>query len=217
MNTMTPKTKKVKENIPDKNKNCRDRFIKQALRGQPTKYEPEKHIPLLYDIMVEGKFMVDFCKEALISKTTFSLWRKSHPEFEEAYEVSRVLSESFWQRLPLHDKTINHAYWFVIMRNCFGLGKVKLKKPKDDSIQSKIEVILDAVMESGQLSFDELTKLSSLLSVAVKMQESTPTDPVMIERESREKLAETIENCERTIKQFEALKGLKNLRGRDKS
>ena len=102
-------------------------FIKYYTAGQPTKYDKEKHIGLLFDIFSKGEGVTAFLDEAAVSKRTFYDWLKAHKEFAQAYEGALNRSQRQWEAYPLNIPNLNIPYWSIIMRNRFGFGKSRFK------------------------------------------------------------------------------------------
>jgi hypothetical protein len=103
-------------------------FIKRITSGQPTKYDKEKHIGLLFDIFNKGEGVMAFCADAMISQTTFFSWLKKHREFSEAYKVIINQAGRKWESYPINPKVnMEFSYWSIIMRNRFGYGKSRFK------------------------------------------------------------------------------------------
>ena len=103
-------------------------FIKRITSGQPTKYDKEKHIGLLFDIFNKGEGVMAFCADAMISQTTFFSWLKKYREFSEAYNVIINHAGRKWESYPINPKVnMEFSYWSIIMRNRFGYGKSRFK------------------------------------------------------------------------------------------
>lgn len=151
-------------------------FAKRIMSGQPTKYKPDIHIPMIKDLFREGKSIASFCVKAEISKKTFFQWIKDHPEFEEAYEDALSLAEEWWDSLAIAgamDPAFNTKTWGVVMRNRFDYTDTrKLKMPGVDPNADVIEQskqLMKAIVE-GNYTGNESTQLMRTMESAVKIQ-----------------------------------------------
>ncbi len=106
--------------------NMEEQFFKSAMSGRPTKYVPEQHIKLLYNIFNQKEGIMAFCAEALIGQTTFFNWLKKHKEFKNAYDIAINIAGRQWEKLPQEDSDFNFPYWSTIMKNRFGYGKPRI-------------------------------------------------------------------------------------------
>lgn len=87
----------------------------------PDKWNPE-FPQMLLDLMEQGRSVISFCAKARISRTTFYNWVKSVPEFLEAFEVGKVLSQAYYEEQGqdnLKDKDFNYGGWKFLMINRF--------------------------------------------------------------------------------------------------
>jgi hypothetical protein len=106
----------------------KEEFVKHIIAGQPTKYDKEKHIGLLFDTFDRGEGVMAFCADAMISQRTFFVWLKKHREFGEAYKVIINQAGRKWESYPINPKVnMEFSYWSIIMRNRFGYGKSRFK------------------------------------------------------------------------------------------
>lgn len=62
----------------------------------PSAYKPE-YCDLIKELATEGSTHTSFCAQVGISRSTFYLWRKKHPEFEEAACVADMLCGVWWE------------------------------------------------------------------------------------------------------------------------
>ena len=105
----------------------KENFTKHCTGGQPTKYEQEKHIGLLFDTFNKGEGVMAFCADAAISRSTFFLWLQKHKELKEAYDIAINIAGRQWEAYPLKNSNFNFPYWSMIMRNRFGYGRSRFK------------------------------------------------------------------------------------------
>jgi hypothetical protein len=74
-----------------------------AKEGRPTKYNPEFHPKLAYNLALRGLTDVQMAEELDIVESTFHLWKKEHPEFSESLkrgkeEPDQKVEDSLFQR-----------------------------------------------------------------------------------------------------------------------
>ena len=74
-----------------------------AKEGRPTKYNPEFHPKLAYNLALRGLTDIQMAKELDIVESTFHLWKKEHPEFSESLkrgkeEPDQKVEDSLFQR-----------------------------------------------------------------------------------------------------------------------
>ena len=182
-------------------------FVKFIRRGQPTKYDPDKHLQLLYNIFnVKGEGIPAFCADALISQATFHNWLNNYTDFREAYEIVINMSARKWELYPLQNKDVNFPYWSSIMRTRFKYGKLKIKNSqltKDVTPLSRIDVLWRA-LEEGDLSHAELGKVIGLISAEANIKANISMENDLItERESREQLIEKVYAIKQVIEYTE--------------
>jgi hypothetical protein len=134
-----------------------EEFIKNILRGKPTKYDKEKHIRLLSTTFKKGEGVMAFCADASISQRTFYYWLKAHKEFGEAYDIVINQAGRKWELYPLNPKiNIEFPYWTMIMRNRFGYGKSRFnlagKKTAKEMMQAAKEHLDDNMITTKDYS-----------------------------------------------------------------
>ena len=141
-----------------KTKNDRVKHFKSC---KPTKYDAEKHLDIMDDVFSAGGDVTAFCTQALIAKTTFYEWLKTHKEFKFAYDIMINIACKKWEDYPKNNPDFNFPYWSMIMRNRFGYGKPKVRIVKDATPIARMNAIWDG-LEEGELSAQEATQLSSV-------------------------------------------------------
>lgn len=143
-------------------------ILKKRLKaGQPTKYDEERHLTLLAQIMNEGEDIEAFCDEAMISRPTFYTWLKTHPNFREAYDILINVAERKWKSYPLKAENFSFPYWNTIMRNRFGYGKSKIKPSKGDDPLEKIKAAWESLQEST-LTVQDYTHVMNSIMTEIK-------------------------------------------------
>ena len=143
----------------------KEKFLKQIASGQPTKYDKEKHIELLFDIFSKGEGVMAFCAETLISERTFYKWLHSHKEFEEAYKGVISIAGRQWEAYPLKkDPSFNFPYWSTIMRNRFGYGRPRVQVMKDASSRDRLTSVWKG-LEEVALTTNEAIQITSLANI----------------------------------------------------
>lgn len=89
-----------------------------------SKYDPEKMIPRLLELMSGGASIVEVCANLGISRPTFYAWLddEGKKEFKEAFEAGELLSQAWWERegrIALRDREFNSSLWYMNMKNRF--------------------------------------------------------------------------------------------------
>lgn len=72
--------------------------IKRSI-GRPPKYDPKKHPVEFVAAAAEGKCVAETCAEWLISRETVYAWKKTHPEFSDAFSRAKELREAYWMKM----------------------------------------------------------------------------------------------------------------------
>lgn len=174
-------------------------FVKHYMAGQPTKYDKEKHIRLLFSVFNKGEGVMAFCAETLISKKAFYDWLKVHEEFKEAYEGALCIAGRWWEAYPLTDPDFNFGYWSAIMRNRFGYGKAKISSTEDITPIGRINAIWKG-LEEGELTSQEATQMTSIAIAQANIQNNQlPGDTNGFKRATREELIEAAQAIQTII------------------
>lgn len=101
---------------------------KKRLRGgNDSLYEEKIHCPMILRVMATKGTMTAFCKEAMISDGSFSRWRRKYPEFEECYQIGKMISKANWEEEGEHgqdDENFNLEYWRITGACRYGVGRV---------------------------------------------------------------------------------------------
>jgi DNA-binding XRE family transcriptional regulator len=93
--------------------------------GRPTKYDPEKMIPIILDLMNVGASKTEVACALGITRETMNQWEKD-PEKEacsDAIKQGELLSQTWWERegrINLKDKDFSSTLWYMNMKNRFG-------------------------------------------------------------------------------------------------
>lgn len=91
--------------------------------GRPTKYDPEKHLPIVMKSSSEGKDLATIAVDLQVAWSTFQLWCKEHPEFSAAVKFGQKLAKSWWTetgRKNLQNDRFNNTLYMMNMQNRFG-------------------------------------------------------------------------------------------------
>jgi hypothetical protein len=173
-------------------------FIKRYTGGNPTKYDKEKHIGLLFNVFKEGKGLAAFFNAASIGKRTFYDWLEAHKEFKEAYEAAIYFSQEIWEDYPKNNPDFNFPYWSTIMRNRFGYGKTRVKIVKDAKPLDRMDAIWKG-LEEGELSTQEATQLGSLVTIQDNILKNQPQETEQFKRDTREELMAKVDAIQKVI------------------
>lgn len=60
-------------------------------------YSADHHCPRLIELCAKGSTISQICAEFKISRKTFNQWRRTHAEFEEAWEMGQECSQAYWE------------------------------------------------------------------------------------------------------------------------
>ena len=67
------------------------------IRGRPSKYDPEIHIPLVKSLFAKGySVRAVAAKMGLVNQTLYN-WRDRHPDFAEAMEIGQGLGMAMYE------------------------------------------------------------------------------------------------------------------------
>lgn len=152
----------------------------KKLKCGPTRYKENVHCKLLLKIMsdpAKGRLSA-FCKEVLISDTTFYNWVKTYPLFAQCYGVAQIFARELWENegMELRDRftppgTIDHGfeYWKMIGWSRFGISKnsrIKLElNPEDNPSQHYAQLLKQAA--SGSFTAAEIKQLMEAVNVGL--------------------------------------------------
>lgn len=136
-------------------------------------YKPE-HDQLLLDILSEGKTIVSFCAEVMVSKQTFYDWTEKHPTFKVAHEIGMMKAEAYWMKIGednADNPDFNHALYTFQLGSRFGISKTRKSKAKKVAPKGVViknpKNLLDrfnnAILDfpDGEISHEELDKLAA--------------------------------------------------------
>jgi hypothetical protein len=70
-------------------------------------YEPEKHIPLMLEMMKDGRTVSQICVELEIADRTFYQWLDLYEDFRQAYELGKTYKQAWWENLARDGATGN--------------------------------------------------------------------------------------------------------------
>ena len=108
------------------------------------KYKKE-FVDKLPSLMANGESVAEVCGVLNITRETFYQWVKNKPDFAEAYQRGRLLSEAWWQKLgragALGQKPVNPTIWIFNMKNRFGWADKK--EIKQETTVTGFEVVED--------------------------------------------------------------------------
>jgi len=108
------------------------------------KYKPEmcEKLPFMFQ---NGEDVAEVCAELGVRRSTFYNWVNKYPEFAEAYEFGKELSEAAWMRMgragAFGKIKINAPVWFAIMRNKFGFKDYYNEGDEDKLDRIEIQVV----------------------------------------------------------------------------
>lgn len=86
--------------------------------GQPTKYTPEACVKILQIAAQGGHVSAMILAAGANSRTTFHNWQKEYPEFKEAAELAKIVSQAFYED-PAVIRSMPPTAWALLMSNKF--------------------------------------------------------------------------------------------------
>lgn len=79
----------------------------------------------MLELGAQGKTRAGFAKAFGVAKTTVDLWRKTYPEFGEAYDIATAASQAWWEEfgqqhlITERGATFNQTVWHRFMASHF--------------------------------------------------------------------------------------------------
>lgn len=142
-------------------------------------YDPEFHPKEVIRRMELGELDIQIIAAFGISKKTFYLWLKNHPEFKEAYDIGIVQCEAAWDRKGVEymegDRDKPFRYWIAIKNNKFGWAD-----GKKEQINKTTNVYIDNMNVLQTKNKDELL---DLISKKLSHNDSIPQEYRMLSHE----------------------------------
>ena len=145
----------------------------------PTVYKPE-YPGLFIKICKEGGSICDFCVVAEIARSTFYEWLYAYPEFKQAYNIGREITEQWLTKTGIEGMSgeregFNATAWSMLMRNKCGMTaerkiSIDFTKCKD---AKEMRAVLDERIAQGRMPASEIRVLSEYVANAVKIEENT--------------------------------------------
>lgn len=148
------------------------------LSGGQTKYKPE-YCQLVVDMGNEGKAVSQIAAIIGVRRSTLYNWQKQYPEFAEACEMHKELSEAWWaelgRQISLGNIKSPPVSYIYNMKVRFG------GQWKDDGTTNKLEV----TTKYQNSSDEELSKMINqrLSSKTLRLEEQLPQGELIIQQE----------------------------------
>lgn len=127
------------------------------LKKKQTKYEPWMCQKIL-ELAEQGQHVAGMMKAiGILSKDTFYRWLREYPEFNEAYEASKVASQAFYEEVLLAGalgkiKNFNFNALAMTLNNKFG------EEYKRNATGSTSEINIGSINSIEHLDSKELDK-----------------------------------------------------------
>jgi transposase len=132
------------------------------------KYKPE-YAKMLPDMFANGEDVAEVAVELGISRQTFYVWVRKHPEFKEAYEMGKLRSEAWWCKLGREGsegaRNIQPAVWVFNMKNKFDWND---KQSHEITGRDGGPIETSTNINMSKLSDEEI---EALMSITDKLQE----------------------------------------------
>ena len=113
-----------------------------AIKNTVAKYTPSM-CQVMIDMGMEGASQKMIWSALGISKNTAESWKKKHPDFSEALELSRVHSQAYWEREILanvNNKGFNSRIAEIALRGQF---QEDYRETRDNKVDAKVDVVID--------------------------------------------------------------------------
>ena len=109
-------------------------------QGRPTKYRSEM-CTVLEEMMREGASQIEVMAKLNITKETFNNWIIEYDEFSVSFEIGKVQSQAWWEKLGRDNITnpkFKHPFWNMNMKNRF-LWSDKPENEEDKNVTIIVE------------------------------------------------------------------------------
>ena len=147
--------------------------------GRPSEFEPEWMCDAVIEIGRNGGSNAEMMLAIGVSKQTFHVWQKDHPEFGEAVEKARLLSQVWWESsgriATFMPETVNATMYIFQMKNRF-------KEDWNDTRRTELSgpeggpVPVGRMIDPATLSPEQLDQLEQILLAAKAAQEEEPQE-----------------------------------------
>lgn len=150
--------------------------IYQKLKTR-TIYDEEIHCPMVIECMSSSGTVSSFCKEAMISDTSFYRWVNAHPMFETCYRYASMVAREEWEdqgRSGKDDPEFNLEYWRIVGSSRYGLGKtnrVRVEVDEEASPYIQYQQLLKQASH-GDFTASELKQLMESVNVGSRVFET---------------------------------------------
>jgi len=147
--------------------------------GRPTKYREEMCEKVLH-LFKDGLTQVEVATALGITYETYSVWQHTIPEFSDAVKKGLQLSKTWWMktgREGLKNKNFSFVGWSMQVKNMFRhyTDEQPVNLPElaqAITFTDKINVIIKAISK-GHITTSEAKKLSEVIAIGAKVEEST--------------------------------------------
>lgn len=139
-------------------------------------YKEEIHCPLIFKVMQESGRVTDFCKEALVSDTTFYNWCNRYPIFNECYRLGKMIAQRTWEEdgeRGRFDPDFNIQVWKTEGMHYFNIGQTNKIRLNIDIEQNPLEQFKQIMKQAatGEFTSSEIKQVMESMNFGVRAYE----------------------------------------------
>ncbi len=152
------------------------RELYETLKGVKA-YDEETHCPMIIECICDKGTISSFCKEAMISDSSFYRWVNKYPIFERCYRYSIMVAREAWEdegRNGKDDPEFNIEYWRIVGSARYGIGKtnrVRVEVDEEASPYTQYQQLLKQASH-GDFTASEIKQLMESVNVGSRVFET---------------------------------------------
>ena len=180
--------------------------IKRRLGCKQDKFEEEAHSKLIMEIMLDPNrgTVAAFCREAVISSSTFYAWCKKSPIFNECYRAGQMIAQANWEEDGHNNQNeldFNFDYWKSVGAQRFGIGRTNRVRLDVDKNSNPYEQYQQLIEQATYGDFDsaQIKQLMESINVGRAAFEAFKLQGELDEIKESFKLMEVNRNAHNTI------------------
>lgn len=140
----------------------------------PTKYNPEKMIPIMMDLVRDGKSLIYVAATFGVSKETMASWGREYPEWGKAMMNAMTILEGVWEQIGIKGMNttfFNNKMYEILVRHHFkwntsDKGKATTNIAIDNSKTETKNIETSVKVDIGSLDVKDLKNLKSIVARA---------------------------------------------------
>lgn len=176
------------------------------------RYNEEDHCVMLLEVMHSNKpFMSEFCRRAVIDRTTAFRWAKKHAVFRRCHDYGIEVSHANWltEAEDMKDnEEFNMEYWKLKGSILFQLHqsrRLKVRVNKADTPFQQYQSIMEGASD-GEYTATEIKQLMESINVGIRAYESDVLAKRIDEiEEDAKRMGEHSGNNISTVEQFKKI------------